>query len=772
MGGVDSSDWHLHPEQEAVLVGTQDMLLSRALNRGYASQRARWPMEFGLLSQDALWVYDEVQLMDVGLATSAQLQAFRDDDAEKGMRPTIAWWMSATLQPSWLRSVDTETRNPGWVERPIFLHSEERNEGPAGVRKLVSVDTVPADDARTFAERIEGAHISGTVTLVVCNTVDRAVATYEALAGRKTPQKKGRKLDDANSALADVELRLVHSRFRPAERAGWREGFLNRQASEGANRIIVATQVVEAGVDVSARTLITELAPWPSLVQRFGRCARYEGEGSVLVIDRGHDTEKAALPYGPGELTRAWDVLGGVADVGISSLEAFEEHLERERRAELYPYAPEQLLLRGEYDELFDTTPDLSGADLDIARFIRSGEERDLQICWVDWGKDNQPSSRFQPSRDALCAVPVYKAREWLKSADARPHAFDYVSGRWASVRVDRIRPGLTLVVDAAAGGYDLALGFAPKSKEGVKPLPEVEVPAEDLADAAEDTEALSEVAQYQTIAEHDREVAALARSLANACAPEFAPLLDLAARLHDWGKAHPAFAGCIKADAEARPDRPDLAKAPPSAWYNGRHLYPMPSGPRRAGFRHELASALAAFELLARHDQDHPALLGGFGPVFECEALDRVDVERTGGGPIACELAALSASDFDLVVYLVASHHGKLRASWQGSPHDQDYPVGDDDPLGLPLRGVRQGDALPAIPLPDANGAEVEVPSLTLHLDPASMGLGGRYGRSWRERSLALQARFGPGALAYLEALLRAADIRVSRGLLKGMKS
>ena len=43
-----------------------------------------------------------------------------------------------------------------------------------------------------------------------------------------------------------------------------------------AGRIVVATQVVEAGVDISARTLVTELAPWSSLVQRFGRVARYE----------------------------------------------------------------------------------------------------------------------------------------------------------------------------------------------------------------------------------------------------------------------------------------------------------------------------------------------------------------------------------------------------------------------------------------------------------------------------------------------------------------
>lgn len=39
MGGVDTEDWFLHPEKPAVLIGTQDMLLSRALNRGYAASR-------------------------------------------------------------------------------------------------------------------------------------------------------------------------------------------------------------------------------------------------------------------------------------------------------------------------------------------------------------------------------------------------------------------------------------------------------------------------------------------------------------------------------------------------------------------------------------------------------------------------------------------------------------------------------------------------------------------------------------------------------------
>ncbi len=145
MGGADAGEWHLHPEREAVLIGTQDMLLSRALNRGYASGRARWPMDFGLLSQDALWVFDEVQLMDVALATSAQLQAFRDDETAKHLRPVHSWWMSATLQPDWLHTVDTANHHATWAESPITVAPDELASGPCQITKTLTTESIPAD---------------------------------------------------------------------------------------------------------------------------------------------------------------------------------------------------------------------------------------------------------------------------------------------------------------------------------------------------------------------------------------------------------------------------------------------------------------------------------------------------------------------------------------------------------------------------------------------------------------------------------------------------
>jgi len=105
MGGEDSGDWDIHPEENAVLIGTQDMLLSRALNRGYGMSRYRWPMHFGLLNNDALWVLDETQLMGPGLWTSGQLDWMRNRRFGV-MKACVTWWMSATNSSVFLDTPD------------------------------------------------------------------------------------------------------------------------------------------------------------------------------------------------------------------------------------------------------------------------------------------------------------------------------------------------------------------------------------------------------------------------------------------------------------------------------------------------------------------------------------------------------------------------------------------------------------------------------------------------------------------------------------------
>ena len=208
------------------------------------------------------------------------------------------------------------------------------------------------------------------------------------------------------------------------------------------------------------------------------------------------------------------------------------------------------------------------------------------------------------------------------------------------------------------------------------------------------------------------------------------------------------------------RPNRVDLAKAPDAAWPRN-HLYEyLDDSERRPAFRHELASALGLFFILQTYAPKHPALLG---PWLEVLAkLGRPPVFGEPVGPpssLVQRVLDCSSEAFDLLVYLVASHYGKVRVALHAAPKDQEYR--DRDGRGLPIRGIREGDKLPLIALIPGEPA---LPEITLTLSPAAIGLSERTGISWRERSLAVMERFGPAGLAFLEAILRAADVRASR--------
>ncbi len=770
MGGEDAGEWFLDPESSAIIIGTQDMLLSKALNRGYASPRARWPMEFGLLNQDSLWVMDEVQLMDVGLATSAQIQAYREEDKAKSIRPCHTWWMSATLQPKWLESVDTKLQHPEWIKNPCSVKGAQRIGGLWEIKKTLEIKKIDIKKDADFAKKIIAEHTKinpneyGKITLVVCNTVERASATFAALIAQKP----------------SCELKLIHSRFRSQEREEWRDKFLSRSScSKSVNRIIVSTQVVEAGVDISAGCLITELAPWPSLVQRFGRCARYGGTGKVIIIDRDFD-ETTALPYNIQDLKSALNCLNNFKElgVGILELEKYEETLTDDQRAELYPFEPAHLLLRKEFDELFDTTPDLTGSDLDISRFIRSGDERDLQVFWLELEKSTPPVPEMQPLRKELCAIQFLKARNWLCGEETKTNrkpkllnridawVWDWIDGEWIEATRSSLLPGRIVCVSSKSGGYLPDFGFNPESKDPVIPVQRTvisnEAKAFEKSNDHQDGEDLS-FNPWKTIAFHSMEVSNEAEKICNELdLPEgLKKILIQAGIWHDWGKSHPAFQGAIKKSPE-RPERSDLAKGPQGAWRRPpKHMYKYLDGSEeRPAFRHELASALGLFGILKEYAPQHKALLGPWSEFFKKMGIQQDSViPQSQISDQIQKIIECSQEEFDLLVYLIASHHGKVRVALHAAPKDQDYK--DIDGKGLPIRGIREGDRLPSISLvPDST----PIAEVSLTLSPATIGLSEQTGASWRERSQALIERFSPPSLAFLESVFRTADVRASR--------
>ena len=296
MGGEelegDAREWDIYPEENVILIGTQDMLLSRALNRGYGMSRARWPMHFGLLNNDALWVFDEVQLMGAGLPTTAQLTAFR---ARLGSgSPTHSWWMSATSELDWLRTVDFD---PATLPEAIKLEDADLNAKTViadkvrlirGAKKTVARCEKTSEDAKALAtEILDTIKDRDGLTLIVVNTVKQARSLYAEI-------NKQRK-----DAPADERPILLHSQFRPEDRAKQLKKVTD---AEGKRRLVISTQIVEAGVDISAATLFTEIAPWSSLVQRFGRCNRRgtEPDARIFLI-----TPEEQPPYTDEQLDAA-----------------------------------------------------------------------------------------------------------------------------------------------------------------------------------------------------------------------------------------------------------------------------------------------------------------------------------------------------------------------------------------------------------------------------------------------------------------------------------
>ena len=228
----------------------------------------------------------------------------------------------------------------------------------------------PKDMAALIAEK----HERGTLTLAIVNTVERAQEVYRALTNAR------------GKLLPDAEKVLVHSRFREEDRRKKNKAIARKP--EGGGLVVVATQAVEAGVDISARTLITELAPWPSMVQRFGRCNRTgECAGQVFWVDV---EDKNAAPYEAEDMQSARAVMKSLEkkSAGPADLAKLDDD------ALGGPDHP-VVVRRRDVVGLFDTTPDLSGSYLDVSQYVRGRTRRTCRCSGATFLK----AGRTQTSR-------------------------------------------------------------------------------------------------------------------------------------------------------------------------------------------------------------------------------------------------------------------------------------------------------------------------------------------------------------------------------------
>jgi CRISPR-associated endonuclease/helicase Cas3 len=488
-----------------------------------------------------------------------------------------------------------------------------------------------------------------------------------------------------------------------------------REEPGGDGHIVVATQVVEAGIDLSARVLVTEAAPWPSLVQRAGRCNR---TGRIGDAELWWLPPARHLPYEEVDVAATIAELEALEGVAVTG----EDLLARRVRTT----EPEVTVLRRpDLLTLFDTAPDLTGSDLDIGPYVRDADDLDVQLAWAEWTPADEsgrpPADAKAPESRWRCRVPLGELRQLVKRAAVWRfgQGAGHGSGQWTKVSNRQpARPGEVLLASASAGGYRPDTGFDPTARGAVPDCPSLDPvpdprtgtdPASGAEDAYQQDDASVAQRDWLPLDQHSDDVRAQGRALLTVIAPTLpagiADAVVTAAYAHDAGKAHQLWqdALCALAPPEQR-DRIDAGRPWAKSAVDGRLEYPH-QGP----FRHELVTLLL---------------------------LD---------GPLRGLLSG--SPDPDLVRYLALAHHGKLRVQVRG-PDDTDEQT---------LLGLKHGavETVPAL-LGQPAGA------LTVDLEPFSLGCG----RSWTRTALSLRDRYGPFLLAYLETLVRIADWRASANL------
>lgn len=329
--GEQPDDPELHGD---LVFTTIDQTLSNVLGVPYALGSGRANLNAGAVIGSYL-VFDEFHLYPPDGALKTTLQILK---LLNGITPFVL--MTATFSSAMLDDLKRELGAEVVTVPPNELHEipSQRNK----VRRYhVVQDVLTADEVLgRLAEASQPRR-----SIAICNTVERAQALFCAL--RDHPNR------------GDAQVILLHARFTASDRKK-KENLIREQFGKDKSKwtipsmILVATQVIEVGLDITCENLHTEIAPANAILQRAGRCARFENEqGNVFIYDVPPDKngKRSLAPY-----------TGVEAELCAQAWEAF-----RKRDGAALDFYGEQQVI----DEVH------SEADRELLRSMREGE-RDL----------------------------------------------------------------------------------------------------------------------------------------------------------------------------------------------------------------------------------------------------------------------------------------------------------------------------------------------------------------------------------------------------------
>lgn len=492
--------WRDDPSRPAIIVGTVDMIGTRLLFSAYG-RVGPWgrSLEAGLVGQDCLIVLDEAHLCPPFAATLAAVERRRDEIA-----PFAIIRMGATMAPV----SDLLRRTPGL---PVESDSDEASPDERRPFRLLERETVI--DGQTWPAEATEAKVSDRlnapkpIELEPIDANQGAGAQLATWASDKASQTQGAAIGLVLNTVAEARrcAEALRKKGISPDRVvtltgsmrGWdRDAVVesdeyarfksqrDRSAASGDTAFLVATSCVEVGADIDCDHLGTEACAADSLIQRLGRVNRLglrkqgvsvrvignlddEGPGGqvftrlrALADDQTLDGAPATLP---GRL------LNGVDDVrwlfGV-----------RVPPPALTPSVLDDLAMTSKYPE--------AGARPDVGRWLHGSVEEAplyIELAWraeLDWITEPEGAARlltaFPIGARETARCPLYEAVGVLSAIRARAIEDPVLGSRLVLVtrfgattgqtlralpedeeELSRLIRNSMIVLPASAGGYD-----------------------------------------------------------------------------------------------------------------------------------------------------------------------------------------------------------------------------------------------------------------------------------------------------------------------------
>ena len=275
---ADNREWLEDPAAPAIIIGTVDMIGSRLLFEGYGVSRWMRPYHAGLLGADTLLVLDESHLVPPFERLLEQIARNHNNafgPKEKTDRDLIPRFRLLPLSATGgdrgvcafrLTGEDREdpvVRKRLEARKRLVFESVENNKLEERLAKEAWV---------LFGKGEVPARI-----LIYCNSRDVAEKT------KKTLEKR---MKSAQISLNNVQLFVGARRVKERESAKKKLeelGFFSGNDAPDKTAFVIATSAGEVGVDLDADHMVMDIVPFERMVQRLGRVNRLGNRDAKIV---------------------------------------------------------------------------------------------------------------------------------------------------------------------------------------------------------------------------------------------------------------------------------------------------------------------------------------------------------------------------------------------------------------------------------------------------------------------------------------------------------